>query len=92
MAVNLISRQLAALAKNPIAGVSASPVEDDFFNLNVTLLGPPDSPYEGGVFRLAIRIPAEYPSKPPAVVFTTKIYHPNINAEYVVLPLLHHEQ
>ena len=33
----------------------------------------------GGLFRLELFLPAEYPMGPPKVRFLTKIYHPNID-------------
>ena len=41
--------------------------------------GPADSPYEGGLFKLELYLPQEYPMVPPKVLFRTKIYHPNID-------------
>ena len=37
------------------------------------------SPFEGGVFKLELFLPEEYPMSAPKVRFMTKIYHPNID-------------
>lgn len=48
-------------------GISASPSEDNLRYFNVMILGPQQSPYEGGVFKLELFLPEDYPMAPPKV-------------------------
>ena len=50
-------------------------VADDLTELAGTILGPPDTPYEGGTYKLEIKIPDTYPFNPPRVRFITKVFH-----------------
>ena len=62
-----------------VPGVSATPYEDNTRYFNVIISGPSDSPYEGGIFRLELFLPADYPMGPPKVRFLSKLYHPNVD-------------
>jgi ubiquitin-protein ligase len=42
------------------------------------VFGPEQTMWEGGIFKLRLEFSEEYPSKPPNVVFKTKMFHPNV--------------
>eukprot|EP00953_Heterococcus_sp_UTEX-ZZ885_P002919 2104-Heterococcus_DN1.PRE.2 len=73
-------KELNQLAADPPHGISAAPIsEDNMMMWNATILGPDESPFEGGIYSLSITFSeSEYPSKPPKMRFLCEMYHPNI--------------
>merc|ERR1719401_1147364 len=74
-----IIKETQRLMSEPAPGISASPSETNLRYFNVMILGPVQSPYEGGAYKLELFLPEEYPMAAPKVRFLTKIYHPNID-------------
>lgn len=73
------------LQKNPVEGFSAGLVdESNVFDWELLIYGPPDTLYEGGMFKAILKFPKDYPGKenfifnfldnPPVMKFATPIW------------------
>ena len=60
--------------------ITAAPVKSDIFHILAGIEGPPNTPFEKGVFWLDVHFPLDYPHHPMEITFITRIYHPNIDS------------
>tara|TARA_B100001093_G_C26710784_1_gene963328 strand:- start:645 stop:1091 length:447 start_codon:yes stop_codon:yes gene_type:complete len=75
-----IERELELMEKESPYGCTVGIHNNDKYHWIATIIGPENTPYHGGVFKLDILFPTEYPFKAPKINFKTKIYHPNISS------------
>ena len=76
-----LKTEFNALQNDPILSLGATvglPDPNNIFHWNITLVGPQDTPYAGGMFFLTADFPETYPKTKPEVRFTNKIYHLNV--------------
>ena len=81
-AMKRIKKEYFEINENPnsnIGCIVGLPEEDNIFKWRVTLTGPKDSSYKGGLFELIVEFPDNYPESAPEIYFTTPIYHLNVN-------------
>jgi ubiquitin-conjugating enzyme E2 D/E len=77
-----ILEELNKMRRNPPVGCSASLKDpSNIYEWKASIIGPKDSPYVGGVFKLSIKLPTDYPSSAPTIKFVTPIYHPNVHTD-----------
>ncbi|RDW78703.1 E2 ubiquitin-conjugating protein UBC1 [Aspergillus mulundensis] len=78
-----IAKEIADIRADTHSQITAEPVgeEDDITHLRGTFPGPPGTPYEGGTYKVDIKIPNEYPFRPPVMKFITKVWHPNVSSQ-----------
>ena len=84
--VRRVAKELADIqADATVSQITAKPADNsgDLTHLTATITGPPGTPYEAGRFTVDVKIPPEYPFRPPIMKFDTKVWHPNISSQTV---------
>jgi ubiquitin-conjugating enzyme E2 D/E len=77
-----LKKELKDMNKLAPPGVTAGPVNDkNMYEWKGMIIGPSDTPYNGGIFALEIKFPKRYPFEAPKIRFTTPIYHCNIDSK-----------
>lgn len=83
-------REYQILEKDPIPGISLGLQDESVFRWAILIQGPPGTLFEGGLFRVEMRFPDNYPDYPPVVTFVSDIFHPNIYSDGTVcISILH---
>jgi ubiquitin-protein ligase len=73
--------ELRNIRAGKVPFVSAVPLDDSLAEVLASIEGPPETPYEGGVFFITVKLSETNPFGPPLMRFHTKIYHPNISPQ-----------
>ena len=88
--IKRITRELSEITFAEYNFCTVTPLDNNIFHLHAKLYAPITSRYYGNVYTLELKIPEEYPFKPPNVRFITPIeneyVHPNTG--YICLDVL----
>ncbi|OEH75382.1 ubiquitin-conjugating enzyme [Cyclospora cayetanensis] len=73
------SRKQCDFAKLLMAGYDLELNNKNTQDFNVVFHGPKETIYEGGVWRVHVTLPDDYPFSSPSIGFLNKILHPNVD-------------
>ena len=77
--IKVLWRQQQELLKKSPEYVTPIINNENPLDIQIDLEGPKATPYEGGIFRVKLLIPNDFPIAAPKGIFITKIFHPNIS-------------
>ena len=76
-AMRLLANQLRNLEQEPVEGFTVRADESNIFKWDVWIEGPSDTAYAGGIFKLRLEFPQDFPLNPPQLFFVSDFWHPN---------------
>lgn len=71
--VKRVAKDVRDIIKNPLHehGIYYAHDDSDLLKGKALIIGPPDTPYEGGYFLFKFQFPTNYPHQPPVVTYCT---------------------
>jgi ubiquitin-conjugating enzyme E2 J1 len=91
-AIKRIMADVRELERHPSPRYFARPLESNMFEWHFTIRGPTGTAFEGGVYHGRILLPADYPFKPPNIVFLTKNGRFEVGTKICLSISAHHEE
>jgi ubiquitin-protein ligase len=70
--------EIKLLKKDPIPDIKLILDDNNIYEMSAEVKGPEDTVYSSGLFKLSIKVPEDYPIKPPSIRFLKPVFHPNI--------------
>jgi len=77
--VRRVLAELKEMQQSPPEDIRLLPLGDSLNEIQAAIVGPAGTPYEGGEFRVTLKLGSEFPQVPPKGFFVTKIFHPNVS-------------
>jgi ubiquitin-conjugating enzyme E2 S len=68
--VRQVLREMTELSQNPPEGIKVLLNEEDITDIQASIEGPAGTPYEGGIFKMKLVLPKEFPASPPLGIYT----------------------
>lgn len=92
MATKRIARELQILTTRPDPFMRVFPRPDDILSIHVSILGPQESSYQGGLYHLEILLPQDYPQNPPHIHFLSESGRFAVNADICTTFTHYHQE
>jgi len=66
-----LKKDYRSLKRDPEPYILAEPDPQNILKWHYVITGPPDTPYENGIYHGLLQFPKEYPFKPPSIIMYT---------------------
>ncbi|XP_037289110.2 ubiquitin-conjugating enzyme E2 Z-like [Rhipicephalus microplus] len=66
-----LNHDLKNIIDNPVPGIYVEPENGDVTYVHAIIVGPDNTPCQGGLFHFVLKFPLDYPDRPPQVRFMT---------------------